>query len=364
MKVTSIKVINTSDNEWKIEIDIEGAKPLYLCYHGIDGLPCANDCVALFLLIQAMSEGTDLFLPEKNKISEMLFSNMNKFQEVFSCWYPFLKKITIHAEIQKAAPSTTGSLSLFSGGADSFYTLVEKQKEISHLFLCFGLDIQLHETEKAEQVSKSLTNISKRYDKGLISVNTNIREVFPSINTKLQHGALLAAMVLALGKESLFIPASHNIDELHPSGSHALTDLFFNNGTTLVEHQGAVVRSKKLERISEDAEALKNLRVCNASEEFNCGECEKCIRTQFTLEVLGRPSSAIPTLSQRLSVLNNVKIYSEIQYTYWRDNYDFAIKHKQFELAKYARKIILSYNFRQWLKQGITLFKQLFTGTK
>ena len=361
MNVTSIKVVKDSNLDWTINIAIEGVKPLYLRYKGIDGLPCANDCVALFLLIQAMSEGKDLCLPESNKISEVLFSNMNKFQEIFSCWYPFLKKITIHAKTQKDVPSMKGNLSLFSGGADSFYTLLEKQTEISHLFLCFGLDIQLHETEKADQVTQSLSNISKQYNKPLVSVNTNVREVFPSINTKLQHGALLAAMVLALGKEKLFIPASHNIDELHPSGSHALTDLFFSNSTTLVEHQGAVTRSKKLQRISEDVEALQNLRVCNASEEFNCGECEKCIRTQYTLKVLERESSAIPSLVHRLSVLNDVKIYSEIQYTYWQDNYDFAIKYKKFELAKYARKIILNYNFRQWLKQGIILFKQLFS---
>jgi hypothetical protein len=167
-------------------------------------------------------------------------------------------------------------------------------------------------------------------------------------------------MALALGKVKLFIPASHNIDELHPSGSHALTDLLFNNGTTLVEHHGAVTRSEKLTRISEDENALKYLRVCNASEEFNCGECEKCIRSQFTLEVLERPSSAIPALGNRLSVLKRIKIYSEIQRTYWQDNYDFAVKHKKSELAKYANNILLGYNFRQWLKQGLSLFKQFF----
>lgn len=361
MKVTSIEIVNNAEQEWKIDIDIEGFKPLYLRYQGIDGLPCVNDCVALFLLIQSMSEETDLILPEKNKVSELLLCNMNKFQEIFSCWYPSLKKINIHAQTQQAISSTDGGFSLFSGGADSFYTLIEKQNEISHLFLCLGLDIQLQETDKAQQVIKALTDISKQYDKDLVIITTNVREVFPSINTKLQHGALLAAMVLALGKDKLFIPASHNIDELHPSGSHALTDLLFNNGTTLVEHHGAVIRSKKLTRISEDVNALKYLRVCNASEEFNCGRCEKCIRTQFTLKVLERPSSAIPALSHQLSILNSIKIYSEIQRTYWQDNYDFALEHQQTELAKYANNILLGYNFRQWVKQGIYLFKQFFS---
>jgi hypothetical protein len=350
--------INSSINECseqKITVKIEDKKDLILIFHGEQSLPNINDCVFLSLFIQSMEEGTDIFMPEKFSVSEILVANMRKLQAIFSQWFPqSLQEITIHVSTHKANVSNaTGCLSLFSGGVDSFYTFLENQSEISHVFLCIGLDIQLEETVKREKAIIQYKALAKDYGKELLIASTNMRHVFPEANRMAQHAALFSALVLAYGMKKLYIPASHQMNELFPWGSHLLTDPLMSNGVTEVIHHGAVSRSSKTEVICRDKKALDALRICNTSEDLNCGQCEKCIRTIFALDILQCHSTNLPKLDNEL--LSQLKIHDTNQFSFWQDNYLFAIKHKRYDLAKYAKKIIKRFEWRQWFKKGLQL---------
>ncbi|WP_206483076.1 hypothetical protein [Thalassotalea sp. G2M2-11] len=366
MKILAIEQSNNENNSIDVLITIENNFPLIFNFKGADNLPLLNDCVFLSLYLQSMQDGTDLQLPNDYPVSKTLVENLFEHQRIFTRWFPDeLLPININVNAVDRSFTPKGKVSLFSGGVDSFYTYVLTEQSLSHVFLCIGLDIQLEEVDKVEAAIELYSDFACRNGKQLLIVTTNIRHVFPNGNRSIQHAALLTAMVLAFGLEFLYIPASHNIDELFPWGSHLLTDPLLSNGITQVLHHGAVSRSEKTMTIAENQNALDSIRICNSSEEFNCGECEKCLRTMFVLEILGKQTKNLPLLTNKLSLLKGIKIYKESQATFWLDNYKFAIKHQRPDLAKYAHDIVRNYRWRQWLKQGVALIRyRLTTSTK
>lgn len=355
MQVQNIDYTVNENNEQKITVKIQNKKDLILVFYGEQSLANINDCVFLSLFIQSMQEGTDIFMPDKFPVSEVLVANMRKLQPIFSQWFPqSLQEIAIHVSTHKVnASEVKGCLSLFSGGVDSFYTFLENQSEISHVFLCIGLDIQLEETVKKEKAIKQYKSLAKDYGKELLIASTNMRHVFPNGYRTAQHTAIYSALVSAYGMKKLYIPASHQITELFPWGSHLLTDRLMSNGITDVIHHGAVARTRKTEVICQDKRALDALRICNSSEDFNCGKCEKCTRTIFALDILQCHSNNLPELDHKL--LSQLKIHGTSQHAFWQDNYLLAIKYERYDLAKYAKKIIKRFEWRQWLKKGLQL---------
>jgi len=355
MKVTAIKESVNKSGSIDVVVNIEHKQDLILNFQGVTKLLCLNDCMFLTLFIQSMAEGTTISMPDEFPISEVLVANMKKLQPIFSQWFPkLLQEIEIDVSTHQVNAAKSGCFSLFSGGVDSFYTFLENQNEISHVFLCIGMDIQLEEITKQKQAISQYQALAEHYGKKLLIASTNIRHVFPNANRSVQHAALFSALVLAYGLEKLFIPASHNINELFPWGSHMLTDPLMSNGITTVVHHGAVSRSCKTIAISEDKHALDSLRICNSSDELNCGECEKCLRTMFVLDALKCQSDNLPSLD--LQLLSNIKIYTDSQFSFWQDNYQLAMEYGRLDLAKYAKKIMKSYEIRQWFKKGRQLF--------
>lgn len=357
MKVIAIKQENNVNGSIDVVVNIEHKRDLILNFQGADELPFLNDCIFLSLYIQSMQEGSKFFFPYENPISEQLIINLTKHQNIFCQWYKKeLQPIEVDVKISNKEHTASGVVSLFSGGIDSYYTYVDKQFELTHVFLCLGLDIQLEEATKIKLAVKQYSEFAKENNKTLLIASTNMRHVFPDNNRLIQHAALFSALVLAYGLKTLYIPASHTINELFPWGSHLLTDPLLSNGITEVIHHGAIARTDKTSVISEEQKVLDTIRICNSSDEFNCGECEKCIRTMFALEVLNKHTKSLPSLNEKMKFLKKIKIYKNNQFTFWQDNYNLAIAHRKYDLAKYAKAIIISYRWRQWIKSGIALF--------
>ena len=62
------------------------------------------------------------------------------------------------------------------------------------------------------------------------------------------------------------------------------------SGSVTVEHRGAGAdRTQKVAALVDEEAAWRTLRVCwrNPEQAYNCGECEKCLRTMTTLEAYG-----------------------------------------------------------------------------
>jgi hypothetical protein len=124
-------------------------------------------------------------------------------------------------------------------------------------------------------------------------VRCNARQLFNTvISWDFYHGSVLASTAHALGGVlgRCVIPSTHTYAELLPWGSDPLLDPLWSTEGVEVIHDGCeTTRTEKVQRLAEWPLALQHLRVCwpDWIEEYNCGKCEKCIRTMIALHVAG-----------------------------------------------------------------------------
>jgi hypothetical protein len=120
---------------------------------------------------------------------------------------------------------------------------------------------------------------------------------------------------------SAIIASDYDVPNIRPHGSHPLVDPYFSGFDLKIRYDGiALSRLDKLRLLAGWEVGLNNLRVCNKQEQyqpgrFNCGECEKCVRTMLGLVAAGalNKTSAFPhrDLSPEL-VTQQIKVYGTV----------------------------------------------------
>ena len=72
-------------------------------------------------------------------------------------------------------PPGRGAISTFTGGVDSFYTVLENREQLDRLLFIHGMDIRLEETDFRVRVSKELVAAAADIGLPLLQVETNVR---------------------------------------------------------------------------------------------------------------------------------------------------------------------------------------------
>jgi hypothetical protein len=240
-----------------------------------------------------MITGSRLELP--GKVSSRLLSAVPKIQDIYfrwgaEHWNMEFRRVPVDAEARNgSADRGSGVACFFSGGVDSFYTLLKRRDEVTHLIFVHGFDISLTNEALRTQATNTAREVATELGKPLIEVETNLRSFSdPLIGWGEYFGSAVASVALLFqhlfGK--VIIPASHNYADLFPHGSHPLLDPLWSTERTDIEHDGCeATRIDKAAYISRYDLAMKRLRVCwqNPNSAYNCGHCEKCIRTMVNL---------------------------------------------------------------------------------
>lgn len=268
-----------------------------------DFLCCDSSPFAATLLIPSMYLGQDLFI--EGSISEALYSGMIRTMDTMLGWNIGLHKINIQAQtILKDEFKPSMVATFFSGGVDSFYTYLKHKSDVAdqidHFVLIRGTDIELENSELWNVVRNNVQDITKIENISLIDVETNIQSILePILSPEISHGGTLAAVALCLrsGIRKIYIPASWSSEDiLLPWGSHPDIDKNWSTETLLFEHDGFESNrvNKVLRFVGQSPLALEHLRVCfmNVKNTYNCGKCEKCLRTMMNLYAVGRLSEA------------------------------------------------------------------------
>lgn len=265
---------------------------LWYCAEGIP-LACRPESFLAATLLPAMKFGMPL--QSDGTASQRLLGNITKIQDIYHAWDHNFKRVQVLIDGLKNAKETIsqGVGSFFSGGVDSFYTLLKHYDEITHLIFVHGFDINLEDKRLRDRVVNSLREAATELKKPLIEIGTNLRTFSDKhVSWEWYHGAALASVALLLSPQfqKFYIPATFSYASLFPWGSHPILDPLWGTENMEIVHDGC--EAKRLDKVKQIAECdtvLKSLRVCweNREGAYNCGQCGKCLRTMALLRVAG-----------------------------------------------------------------------------
>lgn len=250
-------------------------------------------------------------------VDPQLVDNARKLMATWCRWYPEFSPVAIEADLRPlpTLPGERKTAAFFSGGVDSFYTLLHATEsgsaQISDLLFVQGFDIPIHNQAACARVRRHLDRVATSFNVQLVPIATNLRQTrFGEASwNELAFGCLLAGGGLQFSQRysRILIPSGLPLEHLRPHGSHPHTDPLFSNSHTAFRQYGeALMRHDKIEYLLSHQIALDNLRVCYESVSGeNCGRCLKCVLVMTLLETYGalEDSAAFPGGSLNLDLL-------------------------------------------------------------
>ena len=207
-----------------------------------------------------------------------------------------LQRVAVDAEARsEPVDRASGVACFFSGGLDSFYTLLKHREEITHIIFVHGFDIALEDRVLRTQASRMAREVAKELGKSLTEIETNLRSFSDEfVGWDKYHGAAMASAALLSQHRfrKVLIASSHSYAGLRPWGSHPMLDPLWGTESTTIEHDGCeATRVDKMAYISEYELPMEWLRICytydNPSGVYNCGRCGKCWAARVTLRTVG-----------------------------------------------------------------------------
>jgi hypothetical protein len=264
------------------------------------------DPFAAAMLIRSMRAGEMLDI--KSPISPQLCFRLQRIRDIFHTWYPEFASIELRtvARDEESVRAKVNAATFFSGGVDSFYTLLKHRHEcgtlpvpLTHIIFMRGVERTVEESNDVDTSEKWAREVAKTLGVQVISGETNIRASLNGLRNEINWdshylGSALAAVALALPFRFGYvcIPSAFSYNHLVAHGSTPLLDEMYSTERLSLIHDGSeVTRASKVAKMIEwDRDlVLARLRVCwlNAGGAFNCGKCRKCIRTAVPLRVLG-----------------------------------------------------------------------------
>lgn len=316
--VQSVKV---SDNRIEVSFDVSGEQDWLDCFvepyveiteyeTSIDGVP---ESVAVLPFVSNMLPMIWVFdaVLHVNEIDKSFYESIPEFKKGFIKMYSqFELKGTVEADsVIENHSGTDGSILLFSGGADAFYTLISILEQKPVLLTVWGADLYTDNPGGWANIESHVKKSANNLELESVCVKTNFRlytsrqrldETVKAKNPKLnwyhdfQHGPVLLCLAAPLaykrGAGRVYISSSFTPDLIgnYFCASDPTIDNYMRYSDTQVIHHGYESnRQEKIHKICEFNSAHNNiidLRVCfDAYNGTNCCICEKCCRTMLAI---------------------------------------------------------------------------------
>ena len=275
-------------------------------------LPVAGGADGFLTIALAPAMATGRPLHVEGEVSPALLTVVPRIQRLLRWGNPDLREVPVYAPPRREAPQDrdAGVGAFFSGGLDTFYTAVKRQREITHLVFIDGFDVSIPYERRRAQVREAVRLAASELEKPLIEVETNYRD-FASEYVSLwsAHYGLSAAVAYFLAPQlgRIYRPGSTNYAEYATAASgsldHLVIPLWSTERVDLVYDGFEASRCDKARFLARHDVALRRLRVCHQREArtLNCGGCEKCLRTTLNLWAAGSLERCL-TLPGRLDL--------------------------------------------------------------
>jgi hypothetical protein len=306
--------------------------------------------VCLVPLAMTLGEPLKINLP----VDRVLLKNVRQLQLIWKSWYPYLTKVAIEApaaDLHREGPGKTAAF--FSGGIDSFFTILRHSKldflgrlPVDELITVGGFDIPVERQREFEVMRAYLEKSASRLGIQFVDISTNIKDTSWSKARwgKLAHGCGLATIAHLLDKRfsNMLVGSTGGYANLRPWGSHVLTDPLLSSGQMTFVHDGSEFsRIKKTQLVLHYPEAMEALHVCfRLASDKNCCRCMKCYRTMMTLDILNAKDKA-PTFDwnlYKIGEIQNLLPRALVDYEYMCDIRLLAREHGRLEIAREITK--------------------------
>lgn len=277
------------------------------------GLTCNPHAFLIANIIPAMHYGEHRIFIDAEICPELRVGLMTVMSWLRHWYYqPGRKLVDIEAKTSAHLPSprTPERAGFFySGGIDSFATLRANRLDIppEHFWFMqdglFAYGLEMDNPQSFEYVIDTLSGVAQEIGINFIPVYTNLYLTYrPEDETNKFRfwthefqGAALSAIAHAFARRLtvVSIASGDDIANLNPYGSHPVLDPNYSSVDLRIRHDNVhLSRLEKTRLIADWEVALQHLRVCNhfrhySAGHFNCGRCEKCVRTMLALVALG-----------------------------------------------------------------------------
>jgi hypothetical protein len=259
-------------------------------------LRASPEAFASAFLIPALHRGASL--ESTVALDSAWLENTRELLPIYRQWWGYSDRHPVRSResrpVESAEPRARSRAAFFTGGVDSFHTLLRSNEEIDCLVYVHGYDIPLADRERMDAYEQSFREVAGHYGVRAILVRTNLREhpLFAEPTWHYSHGGGLAAAahVLAPSVESALVSSSYRYEREIPWGTSWRTDPCWSSSMTTLKHGDATLgHHQKLIEIAREPWVQNHLRVCfkNLSPTGNCSRCEKCVRTMVTLQAAG-----------------------------------------------------------------------------
>ena len=285
-------VAEWTGSAWRVTARVDGVD-VWFESEELELAPSAEAMVSAFL-IPSLAAGRRLV--SQVPLADDFASHLPAAIVLARRWwnYPLLQPEVPAAPAPTRRPNSAGVALCFSGGVDSFHSLLRGPRRPDLLVLVHGFDIRLADTGRFGPMREMASIVADATGARAATVRTNLRQhpLFQACHWGRTHGGALGAVghLLSGSVGHLVISSSYARILDRPWGSHWDLDPLWSGAGLTVEHFGEqFLRVQKIEAIAREPLVRAHLRVCwrHPNDLPNCSRCIKCVRTRILLSAVG-----------------------------------------------------------------------------
>lgn len=263
-----------------------------------DELRPAPEAVGSAFLFPAAAASCDLVLPEP--VDPRWHAGVLEAAALARRWWGW-RVPALRGPVGAPDRPGDGVALCFTGGIDSFHSLLCNPERPTRLVFAVGYDVPLDDHARREALLPHLQAVAEGVSLPLTVVETDLRRhpLFARASWERTHGGALAALGHLLGAGTVQLSASATPGTDWPWGSHPRLDPCWSSTRTTVRHVGfGPSRFGKVAAVASSPLVRDHLQVCweRRTATGNCGRCLKCVITMTCLDAVGalEGSTAFP----------------------------------------------------------------------
>jgi hypothetical protein len=323
--------------------DMDGREDIHVFYE-VQGEqlpePGNLDGFVFGIIFFAMAIGEDITVA--GPLSFDCLANLREFQDAWCSWRPnSYKKVDLvptRVDYSLRAADIGVAIAAFSGGVDSVFTVLRHNRRelgdasypLHHsVAMVQGFDVPLDSPDEFAALEARVDPLLTSLGLKLIPIRTNLKQVVP------QHweDSFLAQLASCLHNLShrfdySLVASGQPYDALNlPWGSNPATDHLLSGSAMRIVLDGAgSSRTEKVARIARDPIATQALKVCWEGERAsaNCGQCEKCVRTQLNFLAVGSRHAACFDEALDIHSISRIELRNDIQFAELQSIYQYG----------------------------------------